>query len=179
LLGLLLMLAQTAGAADEAGVEIRTAVGRLTDAVWLVDARVDYRLNRDILEALQAGIPLTFELRVQLDRQRSWLPDTEVVSVRQDYELSWQPLSRGYLVRNKKTGEQRAHTTLYAALNDLGRVKDVQLIDSNRLEPDERYEVSVRARLDQQQLPGLLQFLAFWDGDFTLDSEWYRWRLGS
>ncbi|MEO8445472.1 MAG: DUF4390 domain-containing protein, partial [Gammaproteobacteria bacterium] len=87
-------------AAQATGLEIRDASTRLEDGVWYLSARLDYRLNRDALDALQNGIPLTFELRVEVDRQRSWLPDVSVASLRQDFELSWQPLSRGYLVRN-------------------------------------------------------------------------------
>jgi len=163
--------------AQEAGVEIRSASTRLDAGVWYLSARIDYRLNRDALEALQNGIPLTFELQVELTRQRNWLPDEDVAELRQDFELSWQPLSRGYLVRNKNSGDQRAHTTLYAALNDLGRISDLPLIDAALVDDAEDYEVSLRAALDQQQLPGPLRMLAFWDDDFTLESEWFRWNL--
>ena len=164
--------------AQETGLEIRNASTRLEDGVWYLSARVEYRLNRETLDALQSGVPLTFELQVELTAPRRWLPDVDVASLRQDFELSWQPLSRGYLVRNKNSGDQRAHTTLFSALNDLGRLTDLPLIDAALLDEDARYEVSLRASLDQQQLPGPLRMLAFWDDDFTLESEWYRWRLG-
>lgn len=165
--------------AQETGLEIRNASTRLDAGVWYLSARIDYRLNRDTLEALQNGIPLTFELQVELTKDRRWLPDEDVATLRQDFELSWQPLSRGYLVRNKNSGDQRAHTTLFAALNDLGRISDLPLIDAALVEEDEDYEVSLRAALDQQQLPGPLRMLAFWDEDFTLESDWYRWDLRS
>ena len=163
--------------AQETGLEIRNASTRLDAGVWYLAARIDYRLNRDTLDALQNGIPLTFELQVEVTEDRNWLPDEEVAALRQDYELSWQPLSRGYLVRNKNSGDQRAHTTLFAALNDLGRITALPLIDAALIEQDKDYEVRLRAVLDQQQLPGPLRMLAFWDDDFTLESEWYRWNL--
>ncbi|MBL8201427.1 MAG: DUF4390 domain-containing protein [Chromatiales bacterium] len=163
--------------AQETGLEIRDASTQLTEGVWYLSARIDYRLNRDTLEALQNGIALTFELQVELTRQRNWLPDEDVAELRQDYELSWQPLSRGYLVRNKNSGAQRAHTTLFAALNDLGRISDLPLIDATLVKEGENYEVSLRALLDQQQLPGPLRMLAFWDDNYALESDWYRWDL--
>ena len=164
---------------QELGLEIRNASTRLDAGVWYLAARIDYRLNRDTLEALQNGIPLTFELQVELTRQRNWRPDEDIAELRQHYELSWQPLSRGYLVRNKNSGDQRAHTTLFAALNDLGRISALPLIDAALVDDDETYEVALRAVLDQQQLPGPLRMLAFWDDDFTLESDWYRWELRS
>lgn len=163
--------------AQETGLEIRNARTELDAGVWYLSARIDYRLNRDTLEALQNGIPLTFELQVELTRQRSWLPDETVAELRQGFELSWQPLSRGYLVRNKNSSDQRAHTTLFAALNDLGRISALPLIDAALVSDPENYEVSLRAVLDQQQLPGPLRMLTFWNDSFTLESEWYRWPL--
>jgi hypothetical protein len=163
--------------AQETGLEIRSASTQLDAGVWYLSARIDYRLNRDTLEALQNGIPLTFELQVELSRERSWLPDENLAELRQDFELSWQPLARSYLVRNKNSGDQRAHTTLFAALKDLGRIDALPLIDAALVDDGENYEVSLRAILDQQQLPGPLRMLAFWDEDFTLESEWYRWDL--
>jgi hypothetical protein len=161
----------------ETGLEIRNASTRLNAGVWYVDARIEYRLNRETLDAIQSGIPLTFELQVEVAKIRSWLPDEDVASLRQYFELSWQPLARGYLVRNKNSGDQRTHTTLYAALNDLGRITSLPLIDDAIIDEGEGYDVRLRAVLDQQQLPGPLRMLAFWDDGFKLESEWYRWLL--
>lgn len=166
-------------AAQETGLEIRNASTRLENGVWYLAARIDYRLNRETLDALQNGIPLTFGLQVELTRQRNWLPDEDVAELRQDYQLSWDPLARGYLVRNKNSGDQRSHTTLFAALNDLGRITALPLIDAALVDDGEDYEVALRAALDQQQLPGPLRMLAFWNDNFTLESDWYRWDLRS
>ena len=163
--------------AQETSPEIRNASTSLDAGVWYLAARIDYRLNRDTLDALQSGIPLTFDLQVEVTENRNWLPDVEVAALRQYFELSWQPLSRGYLVRNKNSGDQRAHTTLFAALNDLGRITALPLVDAALIEEDKDYQARLRAVLDQQQLPGPLRMLAFWDDDFTLESEWYRWNL--
>ncbi len=162
---------------QDTGLEIRNASSRLNAGVWYLDARIDYRLNSETLEALRSGIPLTFELEVEVARHRRWWPDEDVALLRQYFELSWQPLAEGYLVRNKNSGDQRTHTTLYAALNDLGQIKSLPLIDAAIIDEGEEYEVSLRAVLDQQQLPGPLRMLTFWDDGFTLESEWYRWIL--
>jgi len=163
--------------AQQTGLEIRNASTQLKGGVWYLNARIEYRLNRETLDALQSGIPLTFELQVEVARSRNWLPDEDVASLRQYFELSWQPLARGHLVRNKNSGDQRTHTTLYAALNDLGRITSLPLIDASIIDEGADYEVSLRAVLDQQQLPGPLRMLAFWDDGFTLESEWYHWLL--
>lgn len=180
-LAALLLLAQglwVQGArAQEAGIDISSGTTQVVNGVWYLSARIDYRLNRDLLEVLQSGIPISFELQVELARERNWMPDAGVAELRQEYELSWQPLSRGYLVRNLNSGDQRPHATLYSALIDLGTISDLPLIDAALLDEGERYEVALRAGLNQQRLPGPLRLLAFWNDDFTLESDWYRWPL--
>ena len=163
--------------AQETDIVIRDVRTELRDKVWYLSARIDYQLNRQMLDALQNGIRLTFSLQVEINKIRSWLPNSEVKALHEDYELSWQPLSRGYLVRNISTDEQTAHTTLFAALHELGTISDLALVDSSMLEPDARYEVSLRTLLDQQHLPGPLRILAFWSDDFSLESDWHQWPL--
>ena len=163
--------------AQETDIVIRDVRTGLRDKVWYLSARIDYQLNRQMLDALQNGIRLTFSLQVEVNEVRNWLPDTEVVALHRDYELSWQPLSRGYLVRNLGTDEQTAHTTLFAALHELGTITELPLVDASVLDADARYEVSLRTLLDQQHLPGPLRILAFWNDDFSLESGWHQWPL--
>lgn len=163
--------------AEDSGLDIRRARTTLVDGVWHLSARIKYRLSRNALDALQNGIPLTFELQGEVTRERLWLPDDVIARVHQNFELSWQPLSLSYVVRNRNSGVQRSYTTLYAALSELGRLADIPLVEATRLDAGTSYRVGLRAVLDQQQLPGPLRLLAFWDGGFTLESDWYRWRL--
>jgi hypothetical protein len=53
------------------------------------------------------------------------------------------------------------------------------MIDSALLEQGRTYDVRLRASLDQEQFPGPLRLLAFWRRDWSIASEWYRWRLQS
>ena len=163
--------------AQETDITIRDVQTGLRDNTWYLSARVDYQLNRQMLDALQNGIRLTFSLQVEVNEIRNWLPDSEIVALQRDYELSWQPLSRGYLVRNTGTDEQTAHTTLFAALHELGTIADLPLVDSSLLDPEARHAISLRALLDQQSLPGPLRMLAFWNDDFSLESDWHQWPL--
>ena len=45
------------------------------------------------------------------------------------------------------------------------------------LEPDRRYDVRLRVVLDMESFPGPLRLLAFWRRDWSIASDWYRWRL--
>jgi len=180
-LGLLLaaccLLVANVAAAQSGRFDVRSAGSRLQDGVYFLSARIDYRLSEQALEALESGVSLTIELQIQLFRLRRFLPDAETALLEQSYQLSYQPLSRRYVIRNLNSGEQSTHATLFSALNDMGRVTDLPIIDESLLEPDARYEIRLRAVLDQNTLPGPLRLLAFWGDSFRLESEWYTWLL--
>ena len=166
-----------ASQAQETDIVIRDTRTELRDKAWYLSARVDYQLNRQMLDALQNGIRLTFSLQVEINEVRDWLPDSEVASLQRDYELSWQPLSRGYVVRDTSSDEQTTHTTLFAALHALGTISGLPLVEAESLNPAVRHEIRLRALLNQQRLPGPLRMLAFWNDDFSLESDWHQWPL--
>lgn len=175
-LAAVLLLPALSASQQPPGAEVTGGTTQLRNGVWYLDARIDYRLSTEAVDALENGVPLSFELQIDLMRERRLLPNAPVASLRQDYELSWQPVARSYLIRNMHGGEQRTHSTLGGALQDLGRIVDLPLIDAALLEPAS-YIVSLRVRLDQGKLPGPLRLLAFWKDGLNLDSDWHRWRL--
>lgn len=80
-------------------------------------------------------------------------------------------------MRNLNSGEQESFATLYAALNNLGRVQGVPVIDNALLEDDSRYRFRLRALLSLRQYPAPLRMLFFWRSQWQLESEWYEWQL--
>lgn len=163
--------------AQEGSFEVRSASSRLYDGVYFATARIDYRLSDDALEALDSGVALTIQLQIEVQRKRRLWLDAEIATLRQDYSLSFQPLSDRYVVKNLNSGEQDSFATLFSALNNMGRVVDLPIIDASLLTPGAKYEIALRAVLDQNTLPGPLRLIAFWSSGFRLQSDWYVWRL--
>lgn len=161
----------------EGSFEVRNASSRLVDGVWYASARVEYRLSPQAIEALENGVPLTIEMQFEISKYRRLWLNASVATLIQSYQLSYQPLSQAWLVRNLNSGEQRSFSTLFAALGDMGRVSDLPLIDAALLEPGEVHHGWLRVVLDQETLPGPLRLLAFWRDGLRLESEWYRWTL--
>lgn len=175
LAALLLLLASWGASADD--FEIRTASLGLEDGAWRLTARIDYRLNEEALEALQNGVPLTFTVEVAVSRVRRWLPDDGLVAVTREWGLSYEPLTRRYLVRYPDGREPTSHATVFGALGAAGRVQGLVVAEGAALVPGEAYEVAARVMLSQRTLPGPLQFLNFWNGSLSLGSDWYEWTV--
>lgn len=157
--------------------EVRSASTEIVDGVHTLDARLQLVLSSEALRALESGVTLTIELQLQVIRVRGLLPDDVEAELAVRYELEYSPVSQRYIVRNLNAGDQDSYATLYSALNSLGRVQGLPVIDAAVLDPDATYRIRTRAMLNMQQYPAALRILFFWRGQWQLESEWFEWQL--
>jgi hypothetical protein len=145
--------------------------------VYYLDGRVELRLSTDARAALVSGFTLTIRVEIEILNQRPFWLDTEAAHLTQVYELAYDALTERYIVHNVNTGERESFGSQDAALERIGMVEHLPVIDAAVLEQDRGYDVRTRVLLDTAQLPGPLHLLAFWRRDWSLGSEWYRWQL--
>ena len=163
--------------ADPGRFEVRSASTDFRAGVCFLNALVEYRLSSDARNALDSGVTLAIQLDVEvLERRRFWL-DLEDASLEQLYQLERDALSERYIVRNLNSGEQLSFATLFSALNYLGRINDLPVIDVALLDNDEQYDMRIRVGLNTEDFPGPLRFLSFMRRKWSLKSDWYRWEL--
>ena len=157
--------------------EVRSSRTNLNNGVHLLETRLQLVLSTEALDALNKGVPLTIELQVQFIRQRRFYMDALEHELAMRFELEYGQVSERYVVRNLNSGDQDDFATLYSALNSLGRISDLPVIDDALLEPGRDYRVRVRAMLQTQQYPAPLRMLFFWRSQWQLQSEWFEWML--
>ena len=157
--------------------EVRSASTQIEDGVHALDARLQLVLSSEALAALESSVTLTIEMQMQVIRVRRWLPDDVDAELAIRYELEYSPVSQRYIVRNLNSGNQYSFATLYSALNSLGRVQGLPVIDDALLVPERPYRMRLRAMLNTQQYPATLRLLFFWRGEWQLQSEWFEWLL--
>jgi hypothetical protein len=182
LLAFLLAVGTGAGVAQdridrEGYFEVRSASTEPINGVYTLDARLQLVLSSEALAALESGVTLTIELQLQVIRQRRWYFDDIEAELAVRYELEYRPLTQRYIVRNLNSGDHDSFATLYSALNSLGRVQGLPVIDDALLVPDRPYRVRLRAMLNTEQYPATLRLLFFWRGEWQLQSEWFEWPL--
>jgi hypothetical protein len=163
----------------ETSAVVRSASLALDPAqdVYELNAKVDIALPEDARKGIEAGLTLRFVYEIALSRVRGYWPDANVAELVQAYELSYHALSQRYLLRNLNTGEQQDFGSLQAALEQLGDVRGLPVIDADLVKDDGRYEVSLRAVIDLSTTPAALQWLLFWTDDWSAASEWFTWPL--
>jgi hypothetical protein len=157
--------------------EVRSASTRPVDGVHTLDARLQLVLSSEALAALESGVTLTIEMQMQVIRVRRFLTDSVDAELTLRHELEYRPLSQRYIVKNLNSGNQDSFATLYSALNSLGRVQGLPVIDDELLIADRSYRLRLRAMLNTQQYPAPLRLLFFWRGQWQLQSEWFEWPL--
>jgi hypothetical protein len=157
--------------------DVRSASSTMVGGVHELEARLQLILSAEALDALNSGVPLTIELNVEVIRVRRLWPDDLEAELTVTYELEYRPLSQRYIVRNLNSGDQNSFATLYSALNNLGRIQGLPVIDDALLEPGSAYRMRLRALLSTRQLPAPLRILFFWRSQWQLKSDWYEWTL--
>ncbi len=157
--------------------EVRSASSRLVDGVHTLDARLQLVLSSEALRALSSGVALRIELQLEVIRVRRFYFDDDAAELTIRYELEYRPLSQRYIVRNLNSGNQDSFATLYSALNTLGRVQGLPVIDDALLEAGKTFRVRIRAMLSTRQYPAPLRLLFFWRDQWQLQSEWVEWFL--
>ncbi len=157
--------------------DIRSATTILNEGVHELEARLQLILSDEALEALNSGVPLRIELDFEVIRVRGLWLDSLDATLTFSYELEYRPLSQRYIVRNLNSGNQESFATLYSALNNLGRIQGLPVVDDHLLNADSRYRLRLQARLSTKQYPAALRLLFFWRSQWQLESDWYEWTL--
>jgi len=155
----------------------RVSITLSEDGRILLDADIRFDLNETVSEALDNGVPLTFETHVQMRRAEAWVWESDVVEHRLRTVLAYRPLSGMYELRNLSGSEQLSFATRDAALRTLGNINGMPVVERSNLDLNQDYLVTVDVRLDIEALPLPMRPKAYLKSDWWLASEPWEWRL--
>lgn len=161
--------------AAESGVKVRGVDLSVYDGRYRVSVDIHYRLSDKAREALNNGISLYWDIRLKLERQRSWLWNKALVKHHFRYRIQYQALINRYKVTNITTGDNESYATLAAALAGMSSIRQVDLLARETLNPEASYQVAVKVFFDREALPLPLRPLAYINSQWNLSSAWYLW----
>lgn len=171
-LALGLLLAEVAWAE---GIQVKSADLALVDEVYQVSAEFDINFSQSLEDALNKGIPLNFVVEFELTRPRFYWFDESIAGVRQNIRVSYHALTRQYWLNANTV--QKSFGSLSEVKRELSRLRDWQVVDRSLLKKRLNYEAALRMKLDISQLPKPLQVNALASKEWSMDSEWHRWKL--
>lgn len=178
--------AMTRAPAEGGIVFLRARLERLGQG-WLLDAKADIELPREIRTGLDNGVPLEFIVELEIDRPRPWWPDRRLLRQRWHYRLVYYELTRHYRVSELETGTSRNFRSLLPALDGLGTLRVLLTGDDDDVTDDSLTQAphrtlaatgndrraTLRMRLDSGALPLPLQPLL--SSSWRLRTEQFSW----
>jgi hypothetical protein len=149
---------------------------RSEDAV-LLSATVRFELPPPVEDALAKGIPMIFVAEASLMRDRWYWYDKHIATTSRHMRLSYQPLTRRWRlvvsaapIGNTGLSLGQTFDSREEALAVVQRISHWKIADASELEPDARYNVDFRFRLDVSQLPRPFQIGAVGQSDWSISA---------
>jgi hypothetical protein len=146
-----------------------------TEEGLLLSANVNFELPPAVDDALTKGIPMFFVAEAVLLRDRWYWTDKQVTTATRHMRLSFQPLTRRWrLVTSASPIGSSAlalgqnFDTREEALAAIQRISHWKIAEPSDLDPDARYNVDFRFRLDVSQLPRPFQIGAVGHSDWSI-----------
>ncbi len=164
-------------AGDTQGLRVYSASTQLQHDIYYLDAQLDYDLSQTAMDALDSGVPLTFELEVDIYEPRKWLWDKSLASLTQRYRVAYHALTQQYIVTNINSGIQNSYSRRNTALLTMGRVIDLPLVEKKLLPANGNHRARLRFSLVINALPALMRPWAYINSEWLLASEWFEWEI--
>lgn len=170
-----LLAVQPARGAEKLTVE--SAWVNVRGAVFEVNARIVYPVDKRMREALADGATVHFDLQAVVEKDSRYWFDTELVDVILRRALSWNALTQRFELKAESSSELSSFDTLEAALAATGEVVNWPVVVETQLDPDANYRIRVRAGYRRGSLPSSLNALLPWSDGWNRRSEWSSWIL--
>jgi hypothetical protein len=169
------LLAFAAPVLAEPTTEITQLRVARSDEGLLLSAHVTFELPAVIDDALDKGIPMFFVAEASLFRDRWYWYDKQVASASRHMRLSYQPLTRRWRlvvspapIGNSGLALGQTFDTREEAMAAVQRFSHWKIADAADVDPDARYNVDFRFRLDLSQLPRPFQIGAVGHADWNI-----------
>ena len=161
--------------AAESSIRIKSAELQPLEDFYSLSADAEISFDKEIEEAVNKGVPLSFLIEFQIVRPRKYWFDDEIVTASQEMTLSYHALSRQYLVN--RDAHQQSFESLSEAAQALGQVDEWKVVEKSALEKGETYRAAMLIRLDQTKLPKAIQVDTIGSEKWNLISQKFEWTL--
>ena len=158
-------------------IKVKQASSRLVDGIFVIDAEIDYEFSDVALTALENGVALTVDIHVQVRRDGAWIWEKDIIDFKQTRQLRYLPLASTYEVIDFANKQKRRFISRLAAIDALGEIKDMPVVDEQSLADRESYRMEIRSELDIEALPVPLRPTAYMSPKWKLSSEKSIWRI--
>ena len=146
-----------------------------TEDGYALSAQISIDLGARVEETVAHGVPLYFNLELEISRPRKYWVDEHVLSHVLTYRLSYNALTQKY--RLATGGLRRNFDTLADALRAMGKITALPVADQSAMQHGATYDAALRLSLDRSQLPKPFQLDAIASRDWQIEAKTLRWQV--
>lgn len=138
----------------------------LKDGQIYLDLSSSISLGDEPRAALRSGIVLYFAVEVTVAEHDGWFAKT--YPLRRELMLRYDHIARQFTIEDPITLRQRSFATLDSALNALGRIQALPLLDADLMPADAKPHIRAKLTLVYDNLPVSLRLNALVNKDWQL-----------
>ena len=145
----------------------------LSKAPLKVSFKVDGAFNRDIEEAIQSGLPTSFNFIIKLDKLNRFLPNEKVGSWEFRHTVKYDSFRNEYDITLDEAGGRTFKVSDSQEMKRLMATCEAVSIEPAHLVTGANYRMRVKAELDSIDLPPILNYVFFFLEAFDFETEWH------
>ena len=169
---LVVFLIPTAVAAQEARLKNITISS--ADDKLLVSLEVEGAFTQDVMEAILKGVPADFSFFIKLYRSRSWWFDEELADLDITHTIKYDNLKKEFSVYRSWIDKKPIITSSLAEAQALmTEIKGLPIIDLDRMQKNEQYELRAKAQLSKMTLPFYLHYVFYFVSLWDFETDWH------
>ncbi len=169
---------RAAGSDDDQAIVIGGIHAAERDGRIHINAQASFTFPPAVATALNKEEELVFVTEIQVLREREFLPADGVIDLSINRRLAFHALTRKYIVDDLTFSRHAVFDSLDEALEELGRYRDLAVVDKMLAVGSGATHMRMRLRLSRRHLPPLLRARSLVSPDWwRMSSDWYRWPL--
>lgn len=142
----------------------------IRDGKLQINAEIDVRLNSQLRDAAERGLPLYFTADLVISRDRWWWFDETVVDTSRTWRVLYNALTRQWRVGTDALSWPVS--SLDEAMDMVRHIRHWPLVDVTELDQGVRYQGQLRLRLDTSHLTRPFQVNALNSSSWSLQTPW-------
>jgi hypothetical protein len=172
----LMLVLSSGGMAKEVGITDFAVTNNRDDL--LVFFTVNGAFTREMVEAVQNGIPTTFSFFVRLEEDKALWFKKKIAVKSFTHTIKYNNLKNEYVVKRSWEDNKAITTDSFEKAKSLmAEIKSFRLTGLDPLEKGHRYQVRAKAELDKVTLPFNLHYILFFTALWDFETSWHSFEF--
>ena len=156
---------------------IQSVNTELNDGVLILDANINLNLPDRAIDAIYSGINLSFYIDIEMNRYRRFWFNESIATLRQEYDLTYNEITERFTIINLNSNEVSTFVTLDSALNFLGRISRLPILDASLIDQSTNHFIELRIGMLIDSDSRFDRIINILRRNESIESDWFEWQV--